>query len=128
MILRLYLCFPNNGRTHRFAPTEWNECYKCMGSLKTPTPCLYSIKFCKTIRIPLQFTCAGLTLSEKKMFKEGNTMPTKSRRTTRRLKKVTPVPLMQSLPGFWASRPPAAAVELDLFTNIPVRQADVQQL
>src|SRR3972149_5776181 len=62
------------------------------------------------------------------MFKEGNTMPTKSRRTTRRLKKVTPVPLMQLISGFWASKTLAAAVELDLFTKLSGRQADVQQL
>ena len=55
-------------------------------------------------------------------------MPTKSRRTTRRLKKVTPVPLMQLISGFWASKTLAAAVELDLFTKLSGRQADVQQL
>jgi len=55
-------------------------------------------------------------------------MPKKSHRPTRRLKKVTSVPLMQLISGFWASKTLAAAVELDLFTKLSGRQADVQQL
>ncbi|HLE25179.1 MAG TPA: methyltransferase [Thermodesulfobacteriota bacterium] len=55
-------------------------------------------------------------------------MPKKSRGATRRLKKVTPVPLMQMISGFWASKTLASAVELDLFTKLSGRHADVHQL
>jgi hypothetical protein len=55
-------------------------------------------------------------------------MPKKSRHTTKRSKNLTPVPLMQMISGFWVSKTLAAAVDLDLFTNLSGRGIDAQEL
>ena len=41
---------------------------------------------------------------------------------------LTAIPLMQLMTGFWASKTLAAAVELDLFTTLADRPADIDQL
>lgn len=42
--------------------------------------------------------------------------------------KLTPIPLMQIISGFWVSKTLAAAVELDLFSKISGKGADVMEL
>ena len=56
-------------------------------------------------------------------------MSKKGRRETKgQSKKLTPIPLMQIISGFWASKTLAAAVDLDLFTKLSGKGVDVQEL
>ncbi|MGH7901487.1 MAG: methyltransferase family protein [Thermodesulfobacteriota bacterium] len=42
--------------------------------------------------------------------------------------KITPIPLMQIISGFWVSKTLAASVELDLFSKLSGRSVDVIEL
>lgn len=56
-------------------------------------------------------------------------MPTKSRAKGKPPgKKLTPIPLMQLVSGFWASKTLAAAVELDLFSRLPKQGVTPEEL
>ncbi|MGH7800593.1 MAG: methyltransferase family protein [Thermodesulfobacteriota bacterium] len=56
-------------------------------------------------------------------------MPQKARHIKRRRsKKITPIPIMQMISGFWASKTLASAVELELFTNLSGRGGDVRDI
>ncbi|HEY7536124.1 MAG TPA: methyltransferase [Thermodesulfobacteriota bacterium] len=56
-------------------------------------------------------------------------MPQKSRDIKRkRPKRLTPIPLMQIISGFWASKTLSAAIDLDLFTKISGKGANHKQV
>ena len=54
--------------------------------------------------------------------------PARRRESGKSSEPLTPLPLMQLISGFWASKTLASAVELDLFTKLSGEGADIQEL